>query len=60
LRVEGILRARGIGRLQAGTGQAHYLRVHIAHLRKKLGDTEGDCQMIRTESAVGYRFVAKE
>jgi two-component system KDP operon response regulator KdpE len=37
--------------------QTHYLRVHIAHLRKKLGDTEGDSQMIRTESAVGYRFM---
>jgi two-component system KDP operon response regulator KdpE len=40
--------------------QTHYLRVHIAHLRKKLGDTEGDSQMIRTESAVGYRFVGGE
>jgi two-component system KDP operon response regulator KdpE len=37
--------------------QTHYLRVHIAHLRKKLGDAEGVSQMIRTESAVGYRFV---
>ena len=40
--------------------QTHYLRVHIAHLRKKLGDAEGDSQMIRTESAVGYRFVGGE
>jgi two-component system KDP operon response regulator KdpE len=40
-------------------GQTHYLRVHIAHLRKKLGDTEGDSQMIRTESAIGYRFVER-
>lgn len=36
--------------------QTHYLRVHIANLRKKLGDAEGAFQMIRTESAVGYRF----
>lgn len=27
-------------------------------MRKKLGDTEDDSQMIRTESAVGYRFLA--
>jgi two-component system KDP operon response regulator KdpE len=39
--------------------QTHYLRVHIANLRKKLGDTEGDSQMIRTESAVGYRFLGQ-
>lgn len=39
--------------------QTHYLRVHIAHLRQKLGDTEGEEQMIRTESAVGYRFVPR-
>jgi two-component system KDP operon response regulator KdpE len=38
--------------------QTHYLRVHIAQLRKKLGDTGVDRQMIRTESAVGYRFVS--
>ncbi len=40
--------------------QTHYLRVHFAQLRKKLGDTAGEQQMIRTESGVGYRFVLRE
>ena len=34
----------------------HYLRVHITHLRKKIGDGEGDAEFIRTEPGVGYRF----
>ena len=38
-------------------GQTHYLRVHFANLRRKLGDAEGAGQMIRTESAIGYRLV---
>lgn len=35
----------------------HYLRVHITHLRQKLGDKDGEKRRIRTESGVGYRFL---
>ena len=35
----------------------HYLRVHITHLRKKIGDDEAGAEFIRTEPGVGYRFV---
>jgi two-component system KDP operon response regulator KdpE len=34
----------------------HYLRVHITHLRKKIGDGEAGAEYIRTEPGVGYRF----
>ena len=39
------------------TDQAHYLRVHIAHLREKLEDTKAE--LILTEPGVGYRFSGK-
>lgn len=35
----------------------HYLRVHIAHLRQKLGDSDPERRMIRAESGLGYRIV---
>ena len=35
----------------------HYLRVHMTHLRQKLGDSNGEKRRIRTESGVGYRFI---
>lgn len=34
----------------------HYLRVHITHLRKKIGEGETGAEYIRTEPGVGYRF----
>ncbi len=40
--------------------QTHYLRVHLAHLRRKLGDDDGAPEWIRTEPGVGYRFVGGE
>lgn len=36
----------------------HYLRVHMANLRKKLGISGDNRGHIRTESGVGYRFAA--
>ena len=39
------------------TDQAHYLRVHIAHLREKLEDTKAE--LILTEPGVGYRLTGK-
>lgn len=33
----------------------HYLRVHIAHLRRKLGDSDPENRIIRAESGLGYR-----
>lgn len=37
---------------------AHYLRVYMAGLRRKLEDNPTQPRHIRTESGVGYRFVA--
>lgn len=37
----------------------HYLRVHMAHLRQKIGDTDPENRMIRAESSLGYRIVAE-
>ena len=36
----------------------HYLRVHIAHLRQKLGDSDPENRIIRAESGLGYRIAA--
>ncbi len=38
-------------------GQTHYLRVHVAHLREKLGPDPAAPGLIRTEPAIGYRWV---
>lgn len=37
----------------------HYLRVHVTHLRQKLGDTDPENRMIRAESSLGYRIVSE-
>ena len=34
----------------------HYLRIHIGHLRQKLGDDPAQPRYILTESGVGYRL----
>ena len=39
--------------------QNHYLRVHIGHLRQKLGDDPNDPRFIWTEAGVGYRFIGE-
>lgn len=36
---------------------SHYLRVHLTHLRKKIGDETAT--LIRSEPGVGYRFAAE-
>lgn len=38
-------------------GQARVLRTHIASLRRKI-EPAGGARYIRTDSGVGYRFVA--
>jgi two-component system KDP operon response regulator KdpE len=35
----------------------HYLRVHMANLRKKLEPTAAAPRFVKTESGIGYRFV---
>ncbi len=35
----------------------HYLRVHMANLRKKLESSASQPSFLRTESGIGYRFV---
>jgi two-component system KDP operon response regulator KdpE len=34
----------------------HYLRIHIGHLRQKLGDDPSQPRYILTEPGVGYRL----
>ena len=41
---------------RASAGQNHYLRIHIQHLREKLGDDPLSPRFIITEPGVGYRF----
>jgi two-component system KDP operon response regulator KdpE len=38
------------------TQEAHYLRVYVNQLRKKLGDNSTAPRLIMTEPGVGYRF----
>jgi two-component system, OmpR family, KDP operon response regulator KdpE len=38
------------------SGQAHYLRVYVAHLRRKLEDDPTRPRVFRTEIGVGYRL----
>ena len=40
--------------------QTHYLRVHFAHLREKLEAGPDEPELIRTESGIGYRLVARD
>ncbi len=37
----------------------HYLRVHLAHLRQKIGDTDPAHRLIRAESGLGYKIAAE-
>jgi len=37
--------------------EAEYLKVHIQHLRRKLGDNPGGRPMIVNERGVGYKLV---
>lgn len=37
----------------------HYLRVHMANLRKKLEPTPEQPRFLKTDSGIGYRFVAE-
>ena len=36
--------------------ETNYLKVHIQHLRQKLGDDPSDPSMILTERGAGYKF----
>jgi two-component system KDP operon response regulator KdpE len=38
------------------TQEAHYLRVYVNQLRKKLGDNSAAPRLIMTEPGIGYRF----
>ncbi len=38
----------------------HYLRVHMANLRKKLEVSAGQPAFLKTESGIGYRFTSAE
>ena len=40
--------------------QAHYLRVHFAHLRRKLRDAGVLREAIRNEAGIGYRLILPE
>lgn len=40
------------------SGQTHFLRVHIAHLRDKIEDDSNRAQLIITEPGVGYRLLS--
>lgn len=39
------------------TDQAHYLRVHFAHLRRKLKIAGIAAEIIRNEPGIGYRLL---
>jgi len=39
------------------SGETHFLRVHIAHLRDKIEDAPGRAKLIVTEPGVGYRLL---
>jgi two-component system, OmpR family, KDP operon response regulator KdpE len=40
-------------------GEAHYLRVFVRQLRRKLGDDSTDPRWIGTEPGIGYRWLAE-
>ena len=44
---------------RAYTGQAHYLHVYMAHLRRKIETDPAQPRYIQTEPGVGYRLVAE-
>jgi two-component system KDP operon response regulator KdpE len=37
--------------------QGHYVRIHMAHLRRKLEDDPAQPKHLVTETAIGYRLV---
>lgn len=39
--------------------ESHYLRVYVAQLRRKLGDSAASPRLITTEPGIGYRWVAE-
>ena len=39
-------------------GATDYLKVHVLHLRRKLGDDPAAPSVIATERGVGYKFIA--
>ncbi len=41
------------------TTETHYLRIHIGHLRQKLGDDPSAPRFIWTEPGVGYRLITE-
>ena len=43
----------------AHSEDTHYVRVHMANLRKKLEADPSQPRHLRTESGVGYRFVER-
>ena len=43
----------------AHTTETHYLRIHIGHLRQKLGDDPSAPRFIWTEPGVGYRLITE-
>jgi two-component system KDP operon response regulator KdpE len=40
-------------------GEAHYLRVFVRQLRRKLDDDSTDPRWIGTEPGIGYRWLAE-
>lgn len=42
-----------------GADKTHYLRVHIGHLRQKLGEDPDSPRFIWTEPGVGYRLIVE-
>lgn len=42
------------------TEQSHYLRVHFAHLRRKLSATDLHREIIRNEPGIGYRLLVED
>jgi len=42
----------------AHSGQSHYLRIYMGHLRQKLEADPAQPRHLLTETAVGYRLVA--
>jgi two-component system KDP operon response regulator KdpE len=45
---------------ESHTDDAHYLRILVSQLRKKLNDSADEQQLIKTESGIGYRLVSME
>lgn len=39
--------------------ESHYLRVYVAQLRRKLGDSAANPRLITTEPGIGYRWIAE-